>query len=433
MLIPDFVKKDPYLMPHNATIVGRMRKAYNKEKELTGQAAALSDFALGHMYYGLHKEDDGWVYRDWAPNATKIYFLSEFTGWRPDERYVLHALGGGNWELRLPGEMLRHGDLYKLFICWNGGSGERIPAWSKRVIQDRGNMVFNAQVWDPPEPHFWKHDPPSGDRFSPYVYEAHTGMATEEYEVGSWNSFREHVLPAIEKAGYNTIQLMAVQEHPYYGSFGYHVSSFFAASSRFGTPEDLKALIDDAHGIGVLGEKGEGLVGHRFTAQQVPLVTGTLGKALGSSGAFIAGDQVVIDTLRQFARQYIYTTAQPAAQACATLKALDILEQDPERRWTLLQRVKSFRQQALAAGLPLMDSATPIQPLMLGSNQQALDWSQTLKDRGFLVTAIRPPTVPAGTARLRVTLSAKHSEEQIRQLVAVLAELKAQHSGESDA
>ncbi|WP_404419582.1 8-amino-7-oxononanoate synthase [Marinospirillum sp.] len=185
-------------------------------------------------------------------------------------------------------------------------------------------------------------------------------------------------------------------------------------------------LIDDAHGIGVLGEKGEGLVGDPFTAQQVPLLTGTLGKALGSSGAFIAGDQVVIDYLRQFARQYIYTTAQPAAQACATLQALDILEKEPERRWTLLQRVKSFRQQALAAGLPLMDSATPIQPLMLGSNQQALDWSQALRDQGFLVTAIRPPTVPPGTARLRITLNALHTKEQVGLLVEALAELKAQ-------
>jgi len=185
-------------------------------------------------------------------------------------------------------------------------------------------------------------------------------------------------------------------------------------------------LIDDAHGIGVLGSRGEGLVSHDFTTQQIPLLTGTLGKALGSSGAFIAGDQVVIDYLRQFARQYIYTTAQPAAQACATLKSLDILEKEPERRWTLLQRMKSFRHKALAAGLNLMDSVTPIQPLMLGSNEQALQWSKALYDRGFLVTAIRPPTVPPRTERLRITLSALHTEEQIRLLVEALAELKAQ-------
>lgn len=183
-------------------------------------------------------------------------------------------------------------------------------------------------------------------------------------------------------------------------------------------------LIDDAHGLGVLGEKGEGLMGQGFSSQQVPLLTGTLGKALGSSGAFIAGDQLVIDYLRQFARQYIYTTAQPAAQACATLKALEILKQEPERRRTLLQRVKAFRQEALAVGLPLMESTTPIQPLLLGSNEKALRWSQALRDQGLLVTAIRPPTVPRGTARLRITFSALHTPDQINQLLEALVQLQ---------
>jgi 1,4-alpha-glucan branching enzyme len=251
MLIPDFVKRDKYLLPHNDTIVGRMRKAYHKERELTDKTGSLSAFALGHMHYGLHREADRWVYRDWAPNAQKIYFLGAFSDWKLDEHFVLQSLGNGNWEISLPHDMLQHGDLYKLYMCWEGGSGDRIPAWSQRVVQDRGSQVFNAQVWDPPEPYSWKNKNPVGNVYTPFIYEAHIGMATESYEVATWEAFRTNVLPDVERAGYNTIQLMAVQEHPYYGSFGYHVSNFFSASSRFGTPEELKALIDDAHGRGI--------------------------------------------------------------------------------------------------------------------------------------------------------------------------------------
>jgi len=191
-------------------------------------------------------------------------------------------------------------------------------------------------------------------------------------------------------------------------------------------------MIDDAHALGVLGEQGAGLVGKSFTAEQVPLLTGTLGKALGSAGAFIAGDPLVIDYLRQLGRAYIYTTAQPAAQACATLKALDILAQEPERRLSLLSKIKRFRHLANEAGLPLQASSTPIQPLILGSNQKALRWSQALRKEGLLVTAIRPPTVPKGSARLRITLTAQHTEEQIQRLVGALAFLNSKESEACD-
>ncbi|SFB79872.1 8-amino-7-oxononanoate synthase [Marinospirillum celere] len=187
-------------------------------------------------------------------------------------------------------------------------------------------------------------------------------------------------------------------------------------------------LIDDAHGLGVLGEAGGGLVGQQFSSEQVPLLTGTLGKALGSAGAFIAGDQLVIDYLRQFARQYIYTTAQPAAQACVTLRALRVLQEEPERRRQVFNNIAYFRDQALAAGLPLMASTTPIQPLLLETNERALHWSQALKAQGLLVMAIRPPTVPKGSARLRITLSAGHSRQQIDQLLEALLALQASES-----
>ncbi len=251
MLIPDFVRKDEYLLPHADAIIGRLRQAFKKEKELAGHPGSLYDFALGHMYYGLHKESDRWLYRDWAPNAQKIYLLGAFSGWKLDDRYLLLPTENGNWELSIPLDTLQHGDLYKLFMCWEGGSGDRIPAWARRVVQDQKSMVFNAQVWDPPTPYSWEHPILKDKDFAPIIYEAHVGMATEKYVVGSWQEFRTQVLPNIEKAGYNTIQMMAVQEHPFYGSFGYHVSNYFAPSSRFGTPEDLKALIDDAHGRGI--------------------------------------------------------------------------------------------------------------------------------------------------------------------------------------
>ncbi len=251
MYIPDYVRKDPYLMPHAQTITGRLRKAYNKEKSLIAGAGNLSSFAMGHHYFGLHRTENHWVMREWAPNATELFLLGPFNNWHPDGAYAFTAIGDGNWEIMLPLETLKHNDLYKLHMRWNGGSGDRIPAWANRVVQDPHTLVFSAQVWDPPQPYVWKHNVPDEAPETPMVYEAHAGMATEEYRVGTWEEFRLHVLPRIHRAGYNTIQLMAVQEHPFYGSFGYHVSNYFAPSSRFGTPEELKALIDDAHGLGI--------------------------------------------------------------------------------------------------------------------------------------------------------------------------------------
>jgi len=240
-----------YLMPHARTITGRLRKAYAKAEDLAAAGGSLSDFAMGHHYFGLHREGEEWVMREWAPNARSIYLLADFTSWLPDENYKMKSLGNGNWELRLPGELLRHGSQYKFHICWEGGSGDRVPAWAQRVVQDPYSLVFNAQVWDSPNSYRWKHKTPEQPPEFPLIYESHTGMATEDYKVGTWEEFRVNVLPRIEAAGYNVIQLMAVQEHPFYGSFGYHVSNYFAASSRFGTPDELKALIDDAHGRGM--------------------------------------------------------------------------------------------------------------------------------------------------------------------------------------
>ena len=184
-------------------------------------------------------------------------------------------------------------------------------------------------------------------------------------------------------------------------------------------------MVDDAHGVGVLGEHGRGSLEHfALTSEQVPLLMGTLGKALGCAGAFIAGDRVFIETLIQKARSYIFTTAQPAAVAAASSAALKLIDTESWRREYLASLVQRFRQGAVQLGLSLLDSQTPIQPLIAGSAEQAVRWAAQLRQHGLLVTAIRPPTVPEGKARLRITFSANHSEQQVDRLLDVLSLLK---------
>ena len=181
-------------------------------------------------------------------------------------------------------------------------------------------------------------------------------------------------------------------------------------------------MVDDAHGFGVLGQNGGGLVEHYgLSAEQVPVLVGTLGKAFGTSGAFVAGSEELIETLIQFARPYIYTTSSPPAVACATLASLQIVQSEHWRRAHLQQLIAQFRQGAKALGLSLIDSPTPIQPIIIGDSAQALQISAKLREQGILVGAIRPPTVPVGSARLRITLTAAHSAEQVQRLLDALA------------
>ncbi len=230
----------------------RYRKIEATERRLTGGRLSLADFASGHEFFGLHRRGPRWVFREWAPNAEAVFLVGDFSGWKELPEFELRRTDPrGVWEIRLPGSRLHHGDLYRLKLYWPGGSGDRIPAWCRRVVQDPATLIFNAQLWRPPQPYRWRHPRWRRPKTPPLVYEVHPGMAQEEEKVGTWAEFTEKVLPRIRRTGYNTIQLMAVQEHPYYASFGYQVSSFFAASSRFGTPEDLKALIDTAHGMGI--------------------------------------------------------------------------------------------------------------------------------------------------------------------------------------
>jgi len=245
------IAKDPWLAPYRGSLRQRTDHAAWMEAHLTGGRLALADFAAAHEYYGLHRDGDEWILHEWAPNATSIHLVGDFNNWAESPAYAAVRLNAkGDWQWRLPATALHHGDHYKLRVGWQDGGGERIPAYARRVVQDPGTNIFSAQVWIPAEPHTWRHPRPPRPPTA-FIYECHVGMAQEEPRVGTYDEFRLHILPRIRAAGYNTIQLMAIQEHPYYGSFGYHVSSFFAASSRFGTPEALKALIDEAHGMGI--------------------------------------------------------------------------------------------------------------------------------------------------------------------------------------
>lgn len=244
------LNSDPWLAPFREKLRERSRRAVATVKRLTGGKSTLAEFASGHEYFGLHFRDGEWVFREWAPNAVRITLFGDFSDWRKLPEYRLNRLEHGVWELRLPAETVRHGMHYLLFMEWPGGSGDRIPAYARCVDQDKETGLFAATVWRPEQPYVFRHASPPAPA-APLIYESHVGMAQEEPKVGSFDEYREKILPKIAASGYNTIQLMAVMGHPYYGSFGYHVANFFAIASRFGTPDEFKALVDAAHGCGL--------------------------------------------------------------------------------------------------------------------------------------------------------------------------------------
>lgn len=240
---------DEYLKPFAAAIHGRAQHAYDRARELAGPKRKLSDWANAHNYFGLHQDADGWVFREWAPHATSMWLVGDFNGWHIDPDFELFRVEGSDiWQRRIDKKRIRVGDKYHLEMRWDGGRDERIPAYARYVVQDDNTKLFSACVFS--SRYVWRHRSPKKPA-TPIIYEAHVGMGTEEEKVGSYTEFRDNILPRIKRAGYNTVQLMAIMEHPYYGSFGYHVSSFFAASSRFGTPDELKSLVDTAHGMGL--------------------------------------------------------------------------------------------------------------------------------------------------------------------------------------
>ncbi|MDE6316855.1 MAG: alpha amylase C-terminal domain-containing protein [Muribaculaceae bacterium] len=247
----NIIKNDPWLEPYAPAIEGRHDDAVRKEKELIKGNKNLEGFANAHNYFGLHRDEKGWVFREWAPNATAISLIGDFSDWQEQPKYALKRIDNGVWELRVGPRAMKHGQLYKMKVHWDGGEGERIPAYATRVVQDEQSHIFSAQVWTPRIPYAWKVENFVPDTRPLLIYECHIGMAQEREGVGTYVEFRDKILPRIHADGYNAIQIMAIQEHPYYGSFGYHVSSFYAPSSRFGTPEELKSLIDKAHELGI--------------------------------------------------------------------------------------------------------------------------------------------------------------------------------------
>ena len=249
MKLLNILKNDQWLAPYAPAIEGRHEDALRKLKDLTAATGSLSDFANAHKYFGLHRQKDGsWVFREWAPNASAITLIGDFSGWKALPEYRLRRAGGGLsgvWEGTFAADAIADGQLYKMLVEWPGGSGERIPAYATRVQQDPDTHIFSAQVHAPKRAFAWHDKGFEPDTAPLLIYECHIGMAQQTEGVGTYEEFRKNVLPRVAKDGYNAIQIMAIQEHPYYGS------SFFAASSRFGTPEELKKLIDDAHKRGI--------------------------------------------------------------------------------------------------------------------------------------------------------------------------------------
>ncbi len=246
------IKLDPYLQPFAQKLGERTHYIGTVEHRLTRGVMDLSDFAAAHEYYGLHRSGDQWIFREWAPNADSIHLIGDFNEWRVCDNFAAHRItDDGQWELRLSADAMEHGQSYRLMLTWPGGSGERIPAYARSVVFSPETNTFNARIWRPSTPYSWNNEALGIRSRELYIYESHVGIASEEPRVAGYREFAEDVLPRIARAGYNCIQLMAVQEHPYYGSFGYHVSNFYAPSSRFGTPDDLKYLVDSAHALDI--------------------------------------------------------------------------------------------------------------------------------------------------------------------------------------
>ena len=259
----ELIAADPYLESHKSSIEYRISSFQATEKRIASDGN-LSAFAAAHLYYGLHRKGKKTVIREWAPNAGEIYLIGDFSEWMAQQDFRFSRVNdSGDWEIIVDSSLLPHETLYKYFIKWPGGMGDRISPYARRVVQDPDTHIFSAQVWEPYNKYRWKNPSVKSKKSSLsgdlkyheenplIIYEAHIGMGTEKYEVGSFSNFEINVLPRIIKNGYTAVQFMALMEHPYYGSFGYQVSNFFALSSRFGTPEEFKSLVDACHKNGI--------------------------------------------------------------------------------------------------------------------------------------------------------------------------------------
>lgn len=248
----DILILDPWLIPYADTIEHRHRKFEQDRQKLLGKCLSLSEFANAHLYFGFHFSGEGCFYREWAPEADALFLMGDFNGWN-EHTHPLQKKEEGIWEIFIPSDTpLPHLSLVKTVVWKNGEKLLRIPLYIQRVYQDPDNYSFTGQIWHPDEPFVWNDQDFHFDtQTAPLIYETHVGMAQEKESVGNFVEFADHILPRIQSLGYNCIQLMAVMSHPYYASFGYHVSNFFAVSSWMGTPDELKYLIDKAHCMGI--------------------------------------------------------------------------------------------------------------------------------------------------------------------------------------
>ncbi len=241
---------DPYLKPYEKDINLRKELFYAKRKELLGSSKKIKSFANGYKYFGFHRTKSGWVYREWAPAAEEMYLTGDFNNWDV-KSHPMTRLENGIFEIELKGKnALGIGDKVQAIVINSGRLLRRIPLYATRVVQDPTTYLWCAEIEDTYEKFPWTDDGFIPEK-TPFIYECHIGMAQEKGSVGTYKEFTENILPRIKKLGYNTIQIMAIMEHPYYGSFGYQVSNFFAASSRYGDSRDLKELINTAHQMGI--------------------------------------------------------------------------------------------------------------------------------------------------------------------------------------
>ncbi len=247
----NILKIDPYLVPYKEALSARMNGYYAKRKELLGNDESLVDFANAYNYFGIHPTEDGWVYREWAPGADVMFFTGDFNNW---DVYScpMKKLENGVFEVQLSGkDSLKVGDKIQAIVFHEGELLRRIPTYATRVVYDPNTNTWCAEVDDTLFDDFQWTDEGFKPATTPFIYECHVGMAQEDYEVGSFKDFTKKILPRIKSMGYNTIQIMAIMEHPYYGSFGYQVSNFYAVSSRYGYARELKELINAAHKKGI--------------------------------------------------------------------------------------------------------------------------------------------------------------------------------------
>ena len=243
---------DPYLTPFKKDIMLRKERYIETKEKLLGDLPRLSDFANAHLYYGFHRSFDGWIYREWAPAADQLWLIGDFNNW-DTQSHPLERKENGNWEIFIAGtDTIQHMSRVKVRVSSKGIVRDRIPLYIKRIVQDPESHDFSGQIWDPIEPFVWSDIDFSSDSNEPrFIYEAHVGMAQEKEAIGTFTEFADNILPRIKEGGYNTVQLMAIVSHPYYASFGYQVSNFYAVSSWFGTPDELKELINRAHSMGI--------------------------------------------------------------------------------------------------------------------------------------------------------------------------------------